>query len=86
MNPGSHRPHKKMQLRRSHLPDKGFTILETMLGLMIGLVILSGVMALFPPTLQTYRQIQLHAHLNETERLLEDRLMQMISQAGYSGW
>lgn len=63
----------------------GFTIIELMVGMTVGLMVLGTLGAVFSPSLITYRNTQALSDIQEGERYALDVLSRNITQAGYAG-
>lgn len=65
--------------------NNGFSLVELMVALVIGLVLIAGVIELFTSTRQTYRVQDMKARMQEDGRYALHRISMMISKAGYRG-
>ncbi|MBX2869937.1 MAG: PilW family protein [Acidiferrobacterales bacterium] len=65
--------------------NKGFTLIELMVGMVVGLMVLGTVSALFVPSLRTYRNNDALGQIQENERFAIKTLSSSIDQAGYIG-
>lgn len=72
-------PHAAAGRRRS----RGFSIVESMVGLAIGLVIVAGGLALFAGQLNAARRTMLEARLNQDLRSAADLIARDVRRAGY---
>ena len=63
----------------------GFTLIELMVGLTVGLMVIGTLSAVFVPSLSLYRNTQAISDIQESERYALNVLSQHISQAGYTG-
>ncbi|MCX4027130.1 PilW family protein [Endozoicomonas sp. SM1973] len=67
------------------LKNKGFTIIEMMISLVLGALLLGGIISLFTNNQQTYRIIQGTANLQDNARFAVDLIGEDIRMAGYMG-
>ena len=63
----------------------GFTLLELMIGIVVGLSVLGTVAALFVPTLRSFRQGEAISQIQENQRYGMRTLATAVDQAGYVG-
>ena len=64
---------------------KGFTLVEILIAMMIGLFLLAGVLQIFINSKQSYRMQEALARLQESGRFALDFLDRDIRMAGYRG-
>ncbi len=60
----------------------GFTLIESMIGISLGIVILGGVLAVYIPTLQTWRTTAAVSSLQDVEQIAHELLSNSIRQSG----
>ncbi|WP_163836350.1 PilW family protein [Spartinivicinus ruber] len=65
--------------------NKGFTIVEMMISLVLGALLLGGIISIFTNNQQTYRMIQGTANLQDNARFAIDLISDDIRMAGYMG-
>ncbi|HEC74696.1 MAG TPA: prepilin-type N-terminal cleavage/methylation domain-containing protein [Methylophaga aminisulfidivorans] len=65
--------------------NNGFSLVELMVALVIGLVLIGGVIELFTSTRQTYRIQDMKARMQEDGRYALHRISTVISKSGYRG-
>ncbi|HEC74644.1 MAG TPA: prepilin-type N-terminal cleavage/methylation domain-containing protein [Methylophaga aminisulfidivorans] len=65
--------------------NSGFSLVELMVALVIGLVLIAGVIELFTSTRQTYRIQDMKARMQEDGRYAMHHISTVISKAGYRG-
>lgn len=63
--------------------QNGFTLIELMIGMIVGLIVLSAVVYIFLVTLRTSKDVLNSARLNEEVSVLTDILVGEIRRAGY---
>ncbi|NKB65035.1 MAG: hypothetical protein GKR95_23985 [Gammaproteobacteria bacterium] len=63
----------------------GYSLIETMVGMTIGLLVMSGIMSVFGPALETYRQIDAISQVQEMERTAFSIFSKAMESAGYIG-
>jgi len=64
--------------------NRGFSLVELMVGLVVGLVVIAAVIAVFIGSRQTYQEIQRVTRLQENLRFATDFMTRDIRRAGYS--
>lgn len=62
---------------------KGYTIIESMVAMVIGLLLTAGILEVFINTKSLYTQQTQFAHLQERERFLESHVARVIRLTGY---
>ena len=78
----------RLLIRRGILPSpsaNGFTLIEVMVSLMIGLFLLLGVTYVYVGSKQTYRSVSSMSRMQESGRLAFEYLTQDLRMAGYYG-
>lgn len=60
---------------------QGFTLIEILVGIALGVVVLGAIIAVFIPTLQTWQVTRAHAWLQDTEQILDDVFNRSIRPA-----
>ncbi len=65
--------------------QKGFTLIEIMVAVVVSLILLSGVIQIFMSTKQTYKFGEALSRMQETGRFAIDMLTRDIRMAGYQG-
>lgn len=65
--------------------QKGFTLIELMIALVLGLIITAGVIQVFLANKQTYRVTEAHSRLQDNARFALSILSKDIRSAGYTG-
>jgi prepilin peptidase dependent protein B len=63
-------------------PDRGFTLIELMLGLLLGLIVLGGVLGVFVTTYQSSSQDIKRVRLNEEMRAVMEMMSRDLRRAG----
>ena len=63
----------------------GFTLVELLVGVTVGILVLGTVSALFVPSLETYRNTQSLSAVQENERFIFNTVGRSINQAGFFG-
>ena len=63
--------------------DRGFTLIELMIGMLLSSILLSGVVALLGGSVSTYRLQLNQSQLEESARYARDVLITHITQAGF---
>ena len=61
---------------------QGFTLIELIIGIGLGIVVLGGVIAVYIPSIQSWRTTSALAELQDTEFILHDVFSNAIRQAG----
>lgn len=64
-------------------PAKGFTLIELMIGLLVGLIVLSAVIYTFLSTLRSSKDILNSARLNRDASILTDLIVGELRRTGY---
>ncbi len=64
---------------------RGFTLIELMVGMTVGVLVLGTLTAVFVPSLTTYKNTQAISEIQESERYALNVLSRSIEQAGYIG-
>ncbi len=70
---------------KNHDQISGFTLVEILVGISLSLVVLGGVLAVYIPTLQSWRVTTSLAEIQDTEAILHDTFGTSIRQAGIIG-
>ncbi|MEC9411539.1 MAG: PilW family protein [Pseudomonadota bacterium] len=65
--------------------EKGFSLVELMVALVIGLLLIAGVIELFVSTRQTYRVQDMKARMQEDGRYAIHHISSLLDRAGYVG-
>ena len=65
--------------------NAGFTLIELIVGIGLGIVVLGGVLAVYVPTVQSWRATSALADIQDTEFVLHDVFSRAIRQAGALG-
>lgn len=76
------------KVTRQAMPNSrqsGFTLVELIVGMTVGILVLGAIGAVFVPALATYRNTQAVGSIQENARLATDRLTEAVSQAGFFG-
>ncbi len=71
--------HNKQRCRRL---TSGFTLIELMVGISLGVVVLGGVIAVYVPTINSWKATSSLAQIHDTETVLHDIFGTSIRQAG----
>lgn len=72
-------------MRASASTQRGLTIVELMIGLVLGLLLLGGVLQIYLSSNQTYRSTEALSRIQENGRFALDFLLPDIREAGYKG-
>jgi len=75
------RPGKKVSIKAS----LGFTLIELMVGISLGVLVLGGIIAVYIPTIQSWSTTASMAQIHDTESLVNDIFGTSIRQAGLLG-
>ena len=65
--------------------QRGFSVIELMIAMVIGLILMAGVLQVFTSSRATYRFNEQLARLQENERIAADMIQNDVRQAGYQG-
>ena len=65
--------------------QRGFSVIELMIAMVIGLILTAGVLQVFTSSRATYRFNEQLARLQENERIAADMIQNDVRQAGYQG-
>ncbi len=65
--------------------QSGFTLLELLVSMVLGMVVIGGVMAIYIPSLKSFKQNSALSTIQESERYAFTLLATAIQQAGYKG-
>ncbi len=65
--------------------QQGFTLIELVIALTLGLLVVGSVLALYVPSLRSYKQTGAMSIIQENERYAFSALTTALQQAGYSG-
>ena len=65
--------------------QRGFSVIELMVAMLIGLILMAGVLQAFTSSRATYTVNERLARLQENERIAADMIQNDIRQAGYRG-
>ncbi len=71
--------HTKQSHRRS---TRGFTLIELMIGISLGVVVLGSILAVYIPTIKSWKATSSLAQIHDTESILHDIFGTGIRQAG----
>lgn len=74
-----------MRFIQTHKRQKGLTLIELMIALVLGLLLVAGVIQIFVANKQTYRVTDAHSRLQDNARFALEILSRDIRSAGYSG-
>lgn len=74
-----------MSVMQTHKKQKGLTLVELMIAVVLGLILVAGVIQIFVANKQTYRITDAQSRLQENARFTLDLLTRDIRSAGYSG-
>jgi len=74
-----------MMLTSSPMPQKGLTLIELMIALVLGLLLVAGTIQVFIANKQTNRVTEAHSRLQDNARFALEILSRDIRSAGYSG-
>ena len=74
--------HRDITTARS---QRGFSVVELMIAMVIGLILTAGVLQVFTSSRATYRFNEQLARLQENERIAADMIQNDVRQAGYQG-
>lgn len=74
-----------MSIIQMHKKQKGLTLIELMIALVLGLILVAGVIQIFVANKQTYRVTEAQSRLQENARFALEVLTRDIRSAGYSG-
>jgi type IV pilus assembly protein PilW len=74
-----------MMLFQTHKQQKGLTLIELMIALVLGLILVAGVIQIFVANKQTYRITDAHSRLQDNARFALEILSRDIRSAGYGG-
>lgn len=77
--------HTHYCLQEKQKPDGGFTLVELMIAMTIGIVLIGGVIETFIGSRQAYRLQESQARMQENARFIFDLLSNSVRQAGYTG-
>ena len=81
----NHSPRKHSQLRRGGARSLGFTLIELMISMAIGLVIIAAASVILISSSASRRQVELSADVIENGRYGLDTLSRQLSQTGFYG-
>ena len=70
---------------KNSMRQRGFSVVELMVGMVIGLILMAGVLQAFSSSRATYLVNEQLARLQENERIAADMIQNDIRQAGYRG-
>lgn len=68
-----------------HSRQKGLTLIELMIAVVLGLLLVTGVIKIFTGNNQTYRVTEAHSRLQDNARFALDILSKDVRSAGFSG-
>ncbi len=71
--------------RKFHARSKGFSLIELMLALALGLVVVTGIVQLFVGNSQTYAVLEGQSRLQENARFAFDFISRSAQTAGFWG-
>ncbi|MFT7413441.1 MAG: type IV pilus assembly protein PilW [Methylophagaceae bacterium] len=74
-----------MSFIQIHNRQRGFTLIELMIALVLGLLLVAGVTQVFVANKQTYRVTDAHSRLQDNARFSLEVLSRDIRSAGYAG-
>lgn len=74
-----------MSVMQKHKKQKGLTLVELMIAVVLGLILVAGVIQIFVANKQTYRVTDAQSRLQENARFALEVLTRDIRSAGYSG-
>jgi type IV pilus assembly protein PilW len=74
-----------MSLVQRHKRQKGFSLIELMIALVLGLLLMAGVTQVFVANNQLYRVTEAHSQLQDNARFALEILSRDIRSAGYGG-
>lgn len=74
-----------MRRHNLHRPQNGFSLVELMLALVLGLVVVTGIVQLFVGNSQTYNVLNGQARVQESARFALDIISRAARSAGYFG-